>query len=302
MKGRVHFGKWKSPAAERRFHDAEGEYWQELWPDPPRSFDLKTHLGTTRAYRWPGDDARTPVVFLHGSGGTALAWSGYVTRVGGRVAIGIDTIGDAGRSKQDAAVEDAADYAAWLDETLAGLDVERAHLVGMSYGGFLALNQAARLPNRVASLTLLDPAGLAPIKLGQFIRWGMSVMAASKLPRALRTRAARRLRMPAIEDDRLMRMLRLSAFGFTANLVPPDPLTDEQLGAIAAPVLLFVAEHSEAFSPTEAVRRAETSIADAEVRVVAGAGHALPISHTDDVIAAMDAFLDRHREGALPDG
>ena len=57
----------------------------------------------------------------------------------------------------------------------------------------------------------------------------------------MRTRAARRLRMPAIEDDRLMRMLRLSAFGFTANLVRPDPLTDEQLRSIAAPVLLFVA-------------------------------------------------------------
>ena len=67
-------------------------------------------------------------------------------------------------------------------------------------------------------------------------------MAASRLPRALRTRAARRLRMPALEDDRLMRMLRLSAFGFTANLVRPDPLTDDQLRSIAAPVLLFVAE------------------------------------------------------------
>ena len=44
---------------------------------------------------------------------------------------------------------------------------------------FSRSNQAARFPNRVASLTLLDPAGLAPIKLGQFIRWGMTVMAAS---------------------------------------------------------------------------------------------------------------------------
>ena len=130
----------------------------------------------------------------------------------------------------------------------------------------------------------------------------MTVMAASKLPGALRTRAARRLRMPAIEDDRLMRMLRISAFGFTANLVPPDPLTDEQLRSIAAPVLLFVAEHSEAFSPTEAARRAETSIPDTEVHVVAGAGHALPLSHTEEVIAAMDAFLGRHREGAPADG
>ena len=297
MKERVHFAKWKSAAKEQRFRDAEDEFWRELWPDPPQSFDVDTHLGTTRAYRWPGDDARTPVVFLHGSGSTALAWSGYVTRIDGRVAVAIDTIGDAGRSEQKVAVEDAADYAEWLEETLAGLDIERAHLVGMSYGGFLALNQAARFPTRVASLTLLDPAGLAPIKLGPFIGWGMSVMAASMLPGALRTHAARRLRMPAIEDDRLMRMLRISAFGFTANLVRPDPLTDEQLRSIVAPVLLFVAAHSEAFSPTEAARRAETSIPDVEVDIISDAGHALPLTHTDHVVERMVDFL-RHAETA----
>jgi pimeloyl-ACP methyl ester carboxylesterase len=233
---------------------------------------------------------------LHGSGGTALAWSGYVTHIDGRVAIGIDTIGDVGRSEQKVAVADAADYARWLDETLAGLEIERAHLVGMSYGGFLALNQAARLPKRVASLMLLDPAGLAPIKLGPFTLWGMSVIAASRLPRVLRTNAARRLRMPAMQDDRLMRMLRLGAFGFTANLVRPDPLTDEQLRSIAAPVLLFVAEHSEAFSPSDAARRAEASIPDVEVDIVPDAGHALPLSHADHVVERMVDFLRRHAE------
>ena len=138
---------------------------------------------------------------------------------------------------------------------------------------------------------------MAPIKLGPFIAWGMSVMAASMLPGALRTRAARRLRMPAIEDDRLMRMLRISAFGFTANLVRPDPLTDEQLRSIVAPVLLFVAAHSEAFSPTEAARRAETSIPGVEVDVIPDAGHALPLTHTDHVVERMVDFL-RHAEAA----
>ena len=57
----------------------------------------------------------------------------------------------------------------------------------MSYGGFLGSNQAACFPKAFASLTLLDPAGLAPIKLGPFIFWGMSVIAASMLPSALRT-------------------------------------------------------------------------------------------------------------------
>jgi len=81
--------------------------------------------------------------------------------------------------------------------------------------------------------------------------------------------------------------------------VRPDPLTDEQLRSIAAPVLLFVAAHSEAFSPTEAARRAETLIPDVEVDVIPDAGHALPLTHTDHVAERMLDFLRRHA-GATP--
>ena len=72
---------------------------------------------------------RTPVVFLHGSRRHRARMVGATsTRIGGRVAIAIDTIGDVGRSEQKVAVEDAADYAQWLEETLAGLDIERARI------------------------------------------------------------------------------------------------------------------------------------------------------------------------------
>jgi len=67
MKARVHFGKWKNPRTEQRFRAAEDEFWHELWPDPPEAYDVDTHVGTTRAYRWHGEHAGgAPVVFLHG--------------------------------------------------------------------------------------------------------------------------------------------------------------------------------------------------------------------------------------------
>ena len=300
MKERVHFGKWKSAAKEQRFRIEEDEFWKELWPDPPQSFDIETHLGTTRAYRWPGDDSRTPVVFLHGSGGTALAWSEYVTRIwrtGSRSGSTPSAMPDAANRRSQSRTRPTTRSGS---KRRSPVSTSNARIwSACRTAGFFALNQAARFPKRVASLTLLDPAGLAPIKLGPFIFWGMSVIAASRLPGALRTRAARRLRMPAIEDDRLMRMLRLGAFGFTANLVRPDPLTEAQLRSIAAPVLLFVAEHSEAFSPTDAARRAEAFIPDVEVDIVPDAGHALPLTHTDHVAERMLDFLRRHA-GATP--
>ena len=52
----------------------------------------------------------------------------------------------------------------------------------------------------------------------------------------------------------------------------------------------------EAFSPTEAARRAEALIPDVEIDIVADAGHALPLSHTDHVVERMGDFLRRHAE------
>lgn len=48
---------------------------------------------------------------------------------------------------------DAADCAALLTE----LDIDRAHVVGLSYSGAIALQFASDLPERVHSLTLIEP-------------------------------------------------------------------------------------------------------------------------------------------------
>ena len=66
-------------------------------------------------------------------------------------------------------------YVPWyqvLPCTLCGGDLP-AHLVGFSYGGWIAMNQAIRAPGRVASVTLLDPAGLT--KLDARFWWWFSI-------------------------------------------------------------------------------------------------------------------------------
>jgi pimeloyl-ACP methyl ester carboxylesterase len=95
-------------------------------------------------------------------------------------------MGDAGRSEPAAPITCAADMAAWLDETLQGLRIERAHLVGHSLGGFVALSTAAYRPDRVASLALLDPLGIAPLNMLRFMGWGLAVLVGSLAPAAVR--------------------------------------------------------------------------------------------------------------------
>lgn len=280
-----HLGRWRSPAAEARFRTME----DELWPDAPDAIDVDTHLGQTRVYRWTGEG--TPVLLLHGQGGTALSWSPLLPALGERPVLGVDTIGDVGRSVQRAPVRDAEDLERWLVELLDGLDVDAAHTVGTSYGGFLALRLAAAAPERVRSLALLDPGGLAEVQLARFIRWGMKVFSAAMLPGPLRRRAARRLRMPALEDPRLLRMARHGQFNHSTKLPRPDPLGDAQLRSILVPALVLVPARSEAFDPDEAARRAAL-LPHGRVEVVPDAGHALQLSHADLVADRLGQFLD----------
>ena len=73
-------------------------------------------------------------------------------------------------------------YAFWLDDVLRELAVPRVSIVGVSLGGWLALDYAIRRPGRVVRLALLCPGGIgrqkwavlvAALLLMPFGRWGL---------------------------------------------------------------------------------------------------------------------------------
>jgi pimeloyl-ACP methyl ester carboxylesterase len=264
----------------------EDELWRERWPHPPTALDVHSYAGTTRVYRWSGTGE--PIVFLHGMGGTGLTWSPYVERLPGRDAYAIDTIGDVGRSQQRAVIEDATGLAKWLAETLTGAGIERAHLVGTSYGGFLALNLAVRAPERVASLVLIDSGGLAPFRLGRFMLWGLPMLFGAAAPGPIRRRLARR--RPMLEDPRIMRIALHAQMNHPFRLPGVAPLTDEQLQSITAPTVVIVAGNSAPFASRVQAERAGL-IPSVEVDVVRGAGHEVSWTHVDHCVDRMKQRL-----------
>jgi pimeloyl-ACP methyl ester carboxylesterase len=272
-------GEWRSEAARQRFIEMDDKLWRERWPDPPAALDVDTYAGTTRVYRWHG--AGEPIVFLHGMGGTGLTWSPYVERLIGRDLYAIDTIGDVGRSQQRVVIEDTAGLSRWLAETLTGADIDRGHLVGTSYGGFLVLSLAVRAPERVASLTLIDSGGLAPFRLGRFMLWGLPMLCGSLAPGPIRRRLARR--HPMLEDPRIMRMALDAQRNHRFRLPGAAPFTDDELRSVTAPTVVVVAGKSAPFAPAVQAARARL-IPNAEVDVVRGAHHEVSWTHVDHCV------------------
>lgn len=154
---------YKSEAAQQA---VEAGYRQMLdaWPVPKEELRLATGQGETFVIACGPKDG-PPLLAFHGAQANSTAWmfDSPVWSQDFRVYL-VDVPGDAGFSAPERPGLGSDAYVLWLDEVLAALGVGKASLVGVSLGGWLALDYATRRPERVERLALLCPAGVGAQK------------------------------------------------------------------------------------------------------------------------------------------
>jgi pimeloyl-ACP methyl ester carboxylesterase len=283
-------GSWVSDAAREKFMTAYERVFA-LWPQPREELDVETATATTRVHAYRPHPGGEPVVLLTGAGGNAAAWFPHVAALAEAGPVyGIDMPGDANPSVPRAPMTPPPSCAAWLDELLGKLSDRPAHLVGFSYGGWVALNQALRAPGRVASITLLDPAGLTKPD-ARFYRWLTISGLATLTPMPLRRHLARWLDNPAMLQPELMTLMWAAIRGYRMEPKFPAVLTDDELRAITVPVLLIAGARSALLTPAEARARGRL-MPHAQVTIVPGShGGFDRISELNQQIAA---FIKAH--------
>jgi haloalkane dehalogenase len=111
-------------------------------------------LDSSIAHTESGDGA--PVVFLHGNPTSSHLWRNVIPHVAGHArAIAPDLIGMGASGKPDIDYR-FADHARYLDAWFDALDLDDVVLVGHDWGGALGMDWAARHPERVRGLVLLE--------------------------------------------------------------------------------------------------------------------------------------------------
>jgi pyruvate dehydrogenase E2 component (dihydrolipoamide acetyltransferase) len=114
--------------------------------------------GRTIRYTGAGQDGDV-VLLVHGYGGDRNSWLFLQAPMAARYRVyALDLPGHGASSKDvgDGSVQVLADAVAGV---LDAIGARRAHLAGHSLGGAVVLEAAARDPGRIASLTLIAPAG-----------------------------------------------------------------------------------------------------------------------------------------------
>jgi pyruvate dehydrogenase E2 component (dihydrolipoamide acetyltransferase) len=219
---------------------------------------------TLVAHSRPGEGL--PVVFVHGLFGRGSDWSELAAELA-QPAVAFDLPGFGGSS-----LPLRADLAAYAEDLAAGLDalgVDRLELVGHSFGGAVATALAGLLGDRVASLTLLAPAG-----------FGRCALAEAATAPVLRTLARRR----TATDGARVALRALVAAG-RASGVP---------AAYSGPVTALWGSNDRVVRPAHA-RDLATVLPQAAVVRLDGAGHHL-------VSEGRDAVADLVRSGRTPRG
>jgi pimeloyl-ACP methyl ester carboxylesterase len=114
--------------------------------------DTKLHVR-----HWPADPAERPFVLVHGLSSNARLWDGVAERIAaaGHPCYAVD-LRSHGESDRPPTGYDTATAAEDLDALAGALELPPAVVVGQSWGGNVVVRFAARHPERVAALGLID--------------------------------------------------------------------------------------------------------------------------------------------------
>lgn len=237
--------------------------------------DQVTVSGLSVAYELAGKGPA--IVLLHGFTHDSRAWQPQLDALSDEFTVIAWDAPGAGRSDDPPGTYGIGDWAGDLLEFLRMLAVERAHLLGLSWGGLLAQEFYRRYPERVTSLILADtyagwsgslPAPVPEERLAACIR-DSSLPPAEFVDRYLpgmfgqsvapKTREA----LGAIMGDFHPAGLRLMA----AALAHAD--TRDLLPTIKAPTLLIWGD-KDVRSPMSVAHQMHDAIGDAELVVIPG--------------------------------
>jgi len=246
------------------------------------------------------------VVFLHGIGGNRTNWHDQLPAFGGHFhAVAWDARGYGDSDDYDGPL-DFGDFAIDLARVVAHFGAQRAHLVGLSMGGVIAIDFATRYPDRVATLTLCDSmpgfGHLTEAQRREFIRLRQQPLLAGKEPRDIAPIVARTLLgkspRPGAFERLVASMTALHKESYiktiTGSVNYARPL---QIESITAPVMVLVG-NEDTLTPPETSRELARRISGARIAIIEGAGHLSNIEQPEAFNRVVLAFLMEHRERA----
>jgi len=242
-------------------------------------------------------------VLLHGQPGLGADWQPVIAALPESLhAIAIDRPGHGSSQQPGGGLE--VNAAAVLD-VLDGHGIDRAVLVGHSYGGGVAQQVAATAPDRVEALVLLASVGpdclnifdwllAAPVAgaLASRFAWQLTPALARAVLRLLATRGTRHPNWQAWGHARWDNgPLWRTFLAEQRALVSEAPAFARLAASVTVPALV-VTDPRDPLVPFKTAAALSNVLPDARLHLIEGAGHHLPLRVPEQVAGQIVAFLE----------
>lgn len=292
-------GGFKNATARQHYLTVYAEV-RALSPRPDVVHDIETEFGTVRVYQH-GPSTGESVVLVHGFFLTSAMWWEQVAELSTDFTVyALDMLGQPGASTQTKKMSTPADAARCIAAVLEKLDLSDVHLVGHSYGGWLATHAAAGTPHRLATLTLVDPAHTVGRLLARF--WRTLALLLSRPRSARAQRAAAWVLGDPTAGSPVDALTRLFVAGFD-SFAPPlntPPLrfaSNRLLRSVDLPVQGLLAGNT-VHNSTKATRRLTSVVPTWRHHLLPNDSHALFADNPGEVNDCIRQFAAEHRRGA----
>ena len=233
----------------------------------------------------------TPTLLLHGWGASSDLFAATMRGLGDGFDLIAPDFPGFGATEPPLAPWGVGEYMEWTLALMDWLGVQRANLVGHSFGGRVAIKLAALHPERVARLTLTDAAGIRPSAIGATMRGARVQDMAGVGTVALHAATAARWAAAQVAQQGSPDYKAASGTvrGSFVRVVNED--LREYLPRIQAPTLLIWGDRDED-TPLADGQLMERLIPDAGLVVFEGAGHYAYLEQSGRFCVIVKTFLE----------
>ncbi len=261
------------------------------WPVPYEQLDVPTRFGSTHVIASGPRDA-PPLVLLHGNWATATMWSSTLSDLSHNFrAYAIDQVDDVGKSIPTRLPASRSDYAEWLLDVFDQLGLQQADVIGLSYGGFLAVNFAMYAPDQVKHLILLCPGvpNFGPPTRKYALHGMPLILFPSRLTGKwlIRGLSVNGYRPSDLEAEQLI----VSAMNLRSRVPFRPVFNDDEFDKLKTPVLLLIGDREVLYDAKAAIDRARQLIPHIEAESIPNGGHMLSTDQPEEVMRRVMMFL-----------
>lgn len=290
MLGGSPVGHFRSIEDKRRFLAAYTRAFAQL-PQAERITDVRTRFGMVRVYRFASARPdEIPLLLLPGRAAPTPVWADNLPGLLARGPVyAIDLLGEPGMSIQDTPITSTSDQAAWLHDVLAQLPDAELHVVGLSIGGWTAMNLAVHEPAKIATLTLIEPV---------FVFANLTVEAIVRSIPASVPWVPRRFRDgfnswtaggAPVSHDPVADMIEAGMSTYSLALPPPGLVDAAGISALTIPTLVILAGDSPMHDAGAAAVTAKRLLRNGTVKIYPGTSHAISGERPADLAADIAA-------------